>query len=278
MLAALLIVFREVIEAGLVIGIVLAATKAVAGRGRWVASGTCVGIIGACLVALLTSQIAAAFSGAGQEIFNATILASAVVMLAFHNMWMARHGRALSTQFQALGAAVQDGHRTLLALAVVVGLAVLREGVEIVLFLYGVTVSATANATPTLIGGGVGLILGGAVATATYFGLLKIPARQLFRVISVMIALLAAGMASSAIGYLEQADIIQIGTAMVWDSSSVLPQSSLLGISLHTLIGYNDQPTAAQLIAYALTLTALLLGSRAVRAQPRPKVATPVDA
>ena len=262
MLAALIIVFREVIEAGLVIGIVLAATKSVAGRGRWVASGTLAGIFGAGIVAMLAAQIAAAFSGVGQEIFNASILGLAVLMLAWHNIWMARHGRALAVQFHHLGAAVKNGNRTLLALAIVVGIAVLREGMEVVLFLYGITMSAASSAMATLLGGLAGLVLGALLATVTYFGLLKIPTRHLFAVTSLLIALLAAGMAASAVNYLQQADIMSIGTGIVWDSSALLPQNTLLGATLHALIGYTDQPTALQLAVYAATLLTIFALTR----------------
>ncbi len=269
MLAALIIVFREVIEAGLVIGIVLAATKSVIGRGRWVAFGTLAGIFGAGIVALLAGQIAAAFSGTGQEIFNASILGFAVLMLAWHNIWMARHGRALATQFHQFGAAVKSGNRTLLALAIVVGIAVLREGMEVVLFLYGITMSAADSATATLLGGVAGLILGALLATVTYFGLLKIPTRHLFAVTSLLIALLAAGMASSAVHYLQQADIMSIGADVVWDSSAMLPQSTLLGAALHALIGYTDQPTALQLVVYAATLLTIFVLTRLFATQAK---------
>lgn len=254
MFAALIIVFREVIEAGLIIGIVLAATQSVAGRGAWVASGTLAGLLGAGIVAMLASRIAATFAGVGQEIFNAVILGLAVLMLAWHNIWMARHGRALSAQFKNLGTAVTDGKSTLLALAIVVGVAVLREGMEVVLFLYGITVANTDSSTATLLGGLAGVGLGGAVTVATYFGLVKIPPRYLFRVTSWLITLLAAGMAASAVGYLQQADVMQAGASIVWDSSKLLPQSTLLGTSLHALVGYTDQPTTLQLAAYTMTL------------------------
>ena len=82
MLATLVIVFREVIEAGLIVGIVLAATKGVGGRGFWVSLGILGGALGACIVALFASQIAGLFQGSGEEIFNASILFAAVVMLA----------------------------------------------------------------------------------------------------------------------------------------------------------------------------------------------------
>ena len=81
MLASLLIVFREVIEAGLIVGIVLAATSGVARRGLWISIGVAGGILGACLVATFAEQLARLFQGSGQELFNASILLVAVLML-----------------------------------------------------------------------------------------------------------------------------------------------------------------------------------------------------
>jgi len=138
MLAALIIVFREVFEAGLIIGIVLAVTRAVAGRGWWISAGVLGGVLGACIVALFTGKLSETFAGAGQELFNAAILGLAVVMLTWHNVWMARHGREMAGEMRAAGEAVAHGSKSLAALAIVVGVAVLREGVEVVLFLYGI--------------------------------------------------------------------------------------------------------------------------------------------
>src|SRR5580692_4652896 len=135
MLGALIIVFREVIEAGLIVGIVLAVTKGLAGSRFAIAMGVLVGVVGASLVAAFAGAIGEALAGVGQEIFNATILLIAVVMLTWHNVWMASHGRELARELRSFGAAVITGERTLAALAVVVGVAVLREGSEVVLFL-----------------------------------------------------------------------------------------------------------------------------------------------
>ncbi|MBA3812306.1 MAG: FTR1 family protein, partial [Caulobacteraceae bacterium] len=87
MLAALLIVFREVFEAGLIVGIVLAATKGVPGRGRWIAGGAATGLAGAALVALFADALSNALAGVGQETFNAAILIAAVLMLSWHSLW-----------------------------------------------------------------------------------------------------------------------------------------------------------------------------------------------
>src|SRR3990170_5972053 len=146
MLGALIIVFREVIEAGLIVGIVMAATRGVAGRGRWINIGIAGGVGGAGIVAVFAGGISQAFEGAGQELFNAGILGVAVVMLMWHNTWMARHGREIAATMYQVGAAVSHGAKPLTALAIVVGLAVLREGSEVVLFLYGIMASGTSGA------------------------------------------------------------------------------------------------------------------------------------
>src|SRR5438876_8687317 len=196
MLAALIIVFREVFEAGLIIGIVLAVTRAVPGRGWWISAGVFGGVLGACIVALFAGKLSEAFEGAGQELFNAAILGLAVAMLTWHNVWMARHGREMAGEMRAAGEAVAHGTKSLAALAIVVGVAVLREGFEVVLFLYGVVASEGGTNLGILLGGVAGLALGALVCVLAYYGLLKVPARYLFAVTTVLIAFLAAGMAA----------------------------------------------------------------------------------
>jgi high-affinity iron transporter len=257
-LAALLIVFREVFEAGLIVGIVMAVTAGVPGRSAWVAGGVLAGVLGAAVVALFTGGLSELFGGSGQEIFNASILGFAVLMLTWHNVWMSRHGREMAAELRAAGKAVVEGSKSLAALAAVVAIAVLREGSEVVLFLYGVA-AAQGGASVAMVGGGlVGLVLGAMVCLFTYMGLVTIPARYLFNVTSALIALLAAGMAAQAIAFLEQANILTALDETVWDTSWILSDSSYLGRALHTLIGYVDQPTAMQLIVYAATLAIIV--------------------
>jgi len=257
MLATLIIVFREVIEAGLIIGIVLAATRGVAHRSLWIGYGILGGILGACLVAVFASSISAAMEGVGQELFNVGILLVAVFMLTWHNVWMARHGRDIAIHMKAVGAAVTAGRRSLAALSLVVGIAVLREGSEIVLFLYGIAISGNDIAATMAVGGMFGLILGVAAGALTYSGLLHIPTRYLFTVTGWLIALLAAGMAAQAMAFLEQAGAVTSFTQTVWDTSDLISNSSLTGKILHTLIGYTDKPTAIQLFVYIGTLAVI---------------------
>jgi len=277
-LASLLIVFREVIEAGLIVGIVLAATKGVRGRALWVGYGVAGGILGACFVAAFAGEIESLFQGSGQEIFNASILLFAVAMLTWHNVWMAGHGRQMAREMRAVGVQVASGERTLAALAIVVGVAVLREGSEVVLFLYGIASQAGTTTASLLTGGVLGLLGGAAMSALMYYGLLAIPAHRLFLVTSGLITLLAAGMAAQAVLFLQQAGYLEVLTRTVWDTSWLLPQDSIAGRLLHTLVGYSDTPNGAQIVAYCATIVAITLLMRWEHSRhPRGAVVQPAE-
>ncbi len=270
MLAALVIVFREVIEAGLIAGIVLAATRGVAGRGRMVAAGIAGGVLGACVLAAFAGRLGALFAGAGQELFNAAVLLAAVVMLAWHNVWMASHGREMARNLRAVGARVVSGERPPAALAVVVGIAVLREGAEVVLFLYGVISSGGVTSASVAMGGALGMLAGVAVAALMYAGLLAIPAARLFQATGWLITLLAAGMAAQAIAFLQQGGFAQLWQTPLWDTSGVLAEGSIPGRLAHTLVGYTDQPDGLQLVAWLLTAATIWWLARVMRGRVRP--------
>jgi high-affinity iron transporter len=277
MLGAAIIVFREVIEAGLIVGIVLAATRGVHGRMAYVAGGIAAGICGAALLAGFAGTLSGLLEGMGQEVFSASVLAIAVVMLAWHNIWMAQHGRELAAELKAAGRAVAAGSKTLLALAAVVAIAVLREGAEVVLFLYGIAVSGGESPLSLLAGGLLGLGAGISLSVFTYAGLVTIPSRYLFSVTSFLIAFLAAGMASQCVHFLEQADILTALSSTLWDTSWILPQKSLGGRVLQTLIGYDDRPSIMQAIIYLFTLAAIFSAMR-IFAPAKPRFAPPAAA
>ena len=273
MLGALIIVFREVVEAGLVIGIVLAATRGIAGRGWWVSLGILAGVLGASVVAMFAGAISNAFAGSGQELLNAAVLIVAVISLTWHNVWMAEHGRELVAELRRVGDDVSAGRRPLTALAVVVFVAVMREGSEIVLFLYGIVVAGTSM-TSLLTGGVLGLFAGAAVTGLSYFGLIAIPTRYIFQVTSVLLALLAAGMAAQAVRFLQSAGVLTALHTKLWATSWLLSDSSILGRMLHVLVGYTDKPNGLQLLAYVATLATMVILMRWVKSQRQPKPAS----
>lgn len=257
MLAALIIVFREALEAGLVIGVVLAATRGLRNRSASIALGVAGGIAGACLVALFAGRIAEAFHGSGQEALNAVVLLVAVAMLCWHNAWMAGHGRDLAGTLAAVGRDVAEGRRPLAALAIVCGAAVLREGSEVVLFLYGVVAGGGATAADIATGGLLGILAGAAVSALLYRGLIAIPLRYLFATLTTVITLLAAGLAAQSVDFLEQGGWLQVWSRPIWTTAWLLPQDGLPGRILHTLVGYSDRPTGLELLAYGLVVAAM---------------------
>lgn len=271
MLGSAIIVFRETLEAALIIAIVMGASRGIAARGRWIAGGVALGVAGALAVALFAGAIAQAVEGRGQELFNAGVLLAAVAMLAWHNVWMSSHARKHVAQIHHLGHDVRVGLKPLSAMLAVTALAVLREGAETVLFLYGLW--AGGGGRSELAAGAVGGLGAGALlGVLIYLGLLKVPLRHFFTVTGLIVLLLAAGLAAGAAGYLTQADLLPPISEQVWDTSGLLSVESLPGRVLHVLVGYRDRPTGIELLFYAVTFATIaalmrIAGARAARVE-----------
>jgi high-affinity iron transporter len=260
MFGTALIVFREVLEAALIVGIVAAATRGIPNRARWIASGIGAGILGSLVVAAGAGLLSQLAQGMGQELFNASILGVAVVMLAWHNIWMSVHGREMAANATRVGADIRSGAKELSVLLVVVAIAVLREGSETVLFLYGVAISGHETRLPMIAGGALGLAGGVAVGWFLFKGLLRIPLRWFFSATSFLVLLLAAGMASQAARFLIQADKLPSLASPLWDTSWIVSNSSLMGKALQGMIGYDAQPSGMQMTFFFAVLCAILAG------------------
>ena len=264
MFGSALIIFRETLEAALVIGIIAAATRGVSRRSLWLIIGVACGVIGSFIVAALAETIANLAEGSGQELFNAAVLATAVIMIAWHNIWMSTHGAELARDAKRIGSEVKEGQRELSAIAILVGLTVLREGAESVLFLHGMATGSDNSLVSMLSGGALGLLGGAIVGTFMFVGLMRIPLRWFFSVTGTLLLLLAAGLSSQMAKMLIQADWLPALVSPLWDTSSVLPMSSITGSILHVLIGYEATPSGMQILFYAgtiaiiMTLTALV--------------------
>ncbi len=268
MFAAALIVFRESLEAALFIGIVAAATRQLVGRTRWLGAGVAVGAVGALLLALMARHISAWADGIGQDLVNIGVLSLALTMLIWHCVWVTTHARELAADARQIGRDVEQGQRKPWALLVAVALAVLREGAETVLFVAGSLTGTASTPGSVLLAGSKGLTLGAALGWLLYAGLSRIPVQRLFWITNVLVALLAGSIASQLAKAAAQAGFIEAWTSPMWDSSRALATDSALGTVLHALVGYDAQPSGAQLVAYLAVLTFIYLGTR-VLSQPR---------
>ena len=266
MFTTALIVFRETLEAALFIGIVAAATRELAGRARWLTAGVGAGVLGAGLLAMFAQHLSGWLDGLGQDVVNIGILSIALAMLLWHCVWVSTHTREMVSDAKQLGQSVQQGRQTPWALLVVVALAVLREGAETVLFVAGSLTGNTATAPAAVLTAGLAGLLGGALlGLGIYAGLSRIPTRRVFSVTNVLIALLAGALASQLARALAQAGFIESWTSPLWDSNALLSQDSALGTFMHALVGYDAQPSAAQLGSYLAVLAVIYCGTRLLR-------------
>lgn len=276
MFAASLIVFRETLEAALFVGIIAAATRQLPLRGRWLAGGVATGVAGALLLALTAERVSAWADGIGQDLVNIAILSVALAMLIWHCVWVSTHGREVAAHARQLGASVQGGQRKPWALFVAVTLAVLREGVETVLFVAGSITGGGAVATPSVMSAcALGLVAGVMVGVTVYVGLSRIPTHKLFAATNVLIAFLAASIASQLARALTQAGVVEHGTTPLWDSSAWLASDSTLGALLHALVGYDARPSALQIGFYIAVLSGIYFGARLVKRQLHVSAPTP---
>jgi len=163
---------------------------------------------------------------------------------------------------KSAGKNISDGTSECSILLVIVGLAVLREGSETVLFLYGIAASNEGGQSSMLLGGMVGMLAGMAVGYAMYAGLLRVPMRWFFTATGILVLLLAAGMASQAAHFLIQADLLPGLTTPLWDTSKILPESGLPGMLLKGLIGYDSRPAGMQIVFYLTALITIYTGMR----------------
>ncbi len=248
------IVFREIIEVALVIGIVMAATRGLPGRFNLVLAGLGLGIFGSAVIAFFTDTISQAIDGMGQEIFNAAVMFVAVGFLSWTVVWMKTHGRQLAQNIKAVGADVMSGDKSAYVIIGVVALATFREGAEIVLFTYGMLASGAYGFSEVLMGGLMGAVGGAAIGLMLYMGLLKAAQRHLFTVTSWMLIVLTAGMAAQGANFLIAAGVLPELHAQVWDTSAFLSGGSFLGETLKVLVGYTPRPTGMELVFYAMVL------------------------
>lgn len=273
MISTLVIVFRESLEAALIISVVMAASRGIPGRTGYVTGGFVGGLFGAGLVALFANAISGLFEGSGSEIFNAFVLLAAVAMLTWHQVWMSTHGRELAVQARDLGQSVRSGARPLSALAVVTAVAVLREGSETVLFLYGIAAEGSSEAGAMIAGGLAGFVLAAVLGWLIYAGLARISMRHIFKVTGIIITLLAAGLAAQAARFLVQSGWLPALGSRVWDTSWLLSDTGVIGQLLHILVGYVARPQGIQVIAYVATLCVIVGATAMARRAAHPPTA-----
>ena len=250
MIAALLIAFREGLEAALIVGIVLSYLKKMGYRQR---AAVWWGVVSAVIVSVVAGValqvMGVAFEGRGEELFEGITMLLAAGVLTWMIFWMQRQGRSIRAELEAdVRQAVTGGNRrALFALAFV---AVVREGIETALFLTAAAFSATP--TETLIGGGLGLAAAVVVGWLLFAVSVRLDVRAFFRVTSVLLIMFAAGLAAHGVHELQEAGVLPVIVEHVWDINHILDENSTVGSILKALLGYNGNPSLLEVITYGV--------------------------
>jgi len=258
MISSMVIVFREMLEMVLVVGVLLAATRGLTGSRFWIGLGVFGGLLGAVFLAVFMERMEASFDGDGEFIFNAVVLLLASTLIAWTVLWMSKHGRMMAQHMKQIGGSVKEGDLPYTALAIVALSAVMREGSEAAFFLFGAAQGISDDGWSMFFGGLMGAGVALAMGSLLYLGLVRIPLKRLFSVIGWLLMLLAAGMASQAASNLVMIGWLPPLVDPLWNSSALLSSSSLFGELLHVLVGYDDQPSALQVIVFAVSMVMMV--------------------
>ena len=185
------------------------------------------------------------------------ILLTAAVVIGWTAVWMKTHARDMVNEMRQVGRDVMAGKLPGISLSIIIGLAILREGSEIALFIYGMFASGQ-DASSIVLGSAVGVTLGTIAGVALYMGLIKMSAKYMLRVTGWLLVLLVAGLSSQAAGFLSAAGFFPHFSKPLWNMSWLLSDDSITGKAFRSLIGYTARPTPVELLFYAGALGIVL--------------------
>ncbi|HLC23947.1 MAG TPA: iron uptake transporter permease EfeU [Dehalococcoidia bacterium] len=279
MLSSLLITLREGLEAALIIGIMLAYLSRTANRQgfKQVWLGTALAVLVSLAAGVAIYFTAGELEGRSEQIFEGIAAVSAAGVLTWMIFWMRRQSVNIKAHLHAdIQSALKSGAS--LGLVLLAFVAVVREGVETVLFLFAATQTAESSVAFTL-GGLVGLALAVVIGYTIYRGTSRLNLRSFFNVTGLLLILFAAGLLAHGIHELNEAGIIPGVVEHVWDTNGALPEGSTLGRFLTALLGYNGNPSLTEVIGYFTYLVLILWGylrPSTQRARPSPEANRPV--
>lgn len=269
MFASFLITLREGLEAALIVGIIFGVLVQLGEtqRRRYVWAGVAAALLVSLVVAGILRWLGVAFEGSGEEIFEGLAMLAAAGLLTWMILWMQRQGRQVQQVLEddTRAAVRTDNGRFLFGLAFV---AVVREGIETVLFLTAAAFGATA--AQTLIGGALGLVTAIVLAWLIFIGGKQLDLKRFFRWTGILLIFVAAGLVGQGIHELQEASLLPVFMEHLWDTNAILDENGVLGSLLKAIFGYNGNPSLLEVVAYGVYLLAALL-SHTLRGQAAPR-------
>ena len=256
MLSTFLLSLREGLEAALIIGIVLGALSKI--RRQDLAPAVWFGTFGAVAVSLLAAVLLTSFGmaleGPAEEIFEGITMLIAAGILTWMIFWMSRQARFLKGELEAgVNRAVASAGT--LAVFWLAFLAVVREGVELAIFIAAAFFATGQNALgnnviPVLAGTLLGLTTAAVLGWMLFKTTMRLNLRSFFQVTGILLILFAAGLVAHGVHEFNEAGIIPAVIDPLWNMNAVLNEDSLLGQLLEALFGYNGNPSLTEVFAY----------------------------
>lgn len=278
MINGLLIGLREGVEASLVVGIVVAYLVRTGNAGQlpkiWL--GTAAAIAASVLLGLVLYVTVGELGSPYEQLFEATAMLVATGVVTWMLFWMRSHARAIRGELESqLARALSDGSAW--GLAVLAFTAVIREGIETSLFVFGQVTAvrgsgpATAGDQQAVLWGALaGLLLAVAIGYGIYRGSRRLNLRAFFLWTGVGLVFVAAGLVSRAVHELIEIHVVGVGTQTAFDISALLPSQRGPGQLLNALFGYSSQPEIVTLAVYLVYVVAILAFFLAPQRSPRP--------
>lgn len=272
---------REGVEAALIIAIICAYLARTGNRHAFrpvfAGAGLAIGLSVVLGVGLFVTV--GAFEEPYEQLFEAATLLLAAAVVTWMLFWMRRQARSVKSELHsAVDRALDQG--SVLALAVLAFVAVIREGLETSLFLVGQANSADDGAIWILVGALVGLAVAAVLGVGFYQGSRRIDLASFFRWTGVALVFIAAGLLSTAVHELLEIGVIPFGSETLFDLSAVLPHSpdsgTIVGPFLRALFGYSSTPEVATFAVWlTYVVVVLVLFLRPTRGRPTPVATTP---
>jgi high-affinity iron transporter len=268
MLPSYLLSLREGIEAALIIGILLGALRKM--HHTEFIPALWLGAISAGVLSILAAVLLTSFGlemkDPGEAIFEGFTMVIAAGLLTWMIFWMSRQARFMKASLEAdVHRASQDGKRAIFFVAFV---AILREGIELALFLTA-SVFATSNALQTTLGAILGLGTAILLGWSIFAAIVRLDLRRFFQVTGFMLVLFAAGLVAHGVHEFTEVGWIPAIIEHIWDLTSVVSAESTLGQLLGALFGYNPSPALSEMIAYIAYFVCVIIALQFTGRKPR---------
>jgi len=273
MIPSFLLSLREGIEAALIIGIVLGALRKIKRSELspqvWYGTFSAVGV--SLTMGIFLTMLGLQLEGKAEEIFEGFAMILAAGVLTWMIFWMQNQARHIKGKLETgvRQTALQTGKRGLFALAF---LAVLREGIELALFLTAAVF--TSSPQQTVMGGLLGLGSAAILGWLLFASIIQLNLRRFFQVTGILLLLFAAGLVAHGVHEFNEVGWIPGVVEHIWNTNPILHEDSTLGLMLKALFGYNGNPSLTEVVAYLAYISALALGLRMTEKKAIPAAET----